>query len=103
MLLAYTQPTAAIKHPLSVAELQQIGAMAGQDFLRFLDQKLKTDSLKTCVKVKEEGQALFLLLFGTILAVGYTNPVVGNPNAHSGEVSSSISACNTLTEAYIRA
>ena len=63
------------KHPLSVLEWQQIGAMAGHGFLQFLGRKLKSDTLK--IYTKAELQSVSLLLFGTILAVGYTRPVAG--------------------------
>lgn len=64
----------AIKTSSRRLELYQISDRAGQDFLKFLDRELKPDSLKTCSK--GDFQALFLLLFGTILAVGYNRPMV---------------------------
>jgi hypothetical protein len=72
--LAYIQPTTEDQHHLSIRELQQIGAVAGHSFLKFLDDKLRPQSLKHCSK--EGLQTLFLLVVGTILAVGYTGPVV---------------------------
>jgi len=71
--LAYIQPTTEEQHHLSVYELQQIGAIAGHDFLKFLDGKLRPESLKRCAK--DNLHALFLVV-GTILAVGYTVPSV---------------------------
>lgn len=71
--LAYTQSTSPHWHFLSVAELHQIGAFAGHTWLKKLDEKLKPQYLSTCSK--EQLHALFLLLIGTILAVGYTRPV----------------------------
>lgn len=70
--LAYTQSTSPHKHFLSINELHQIGAVAGHTWLKTLDEKLKPQCLSTYSK----GQlyALFLLLIGTILAVGYTRP-----------------------------
>jgi hypothetical protein len=70
--LAFTQPTSSEKHQLSVQELQQIGAIAGHNVLRFLDRRLKSDSLRSSSKNALE--ASFLLLVGTILAVGYSYP-----------------------------
>jgi hypothetical protein len=72
--LAYIQPIAKDHHDLSLRELQQIGAVTGHSFLKFLDDKLRPQSLKHCSK--EALQALFLLVVGTILAAGYTVPVV---------------------------
>jgi hypothetical protein len=72
--LAYIQPTTEDQHHFSIRELQQIGAITGHSFLKFLDDKLRPQSLKHCSK--EDLQALFLLVVGTILAVGYTDPVV---------------------------
>lgn len=71
--LAYTKSTSPYGHFLSIAELHQIGAVAGNAWLKALDEKLKLQYLSTCSK--EQLHALFLLLIGTILAVGYTRPV----------------------------
>jgi hypothetical protein len=76
--LAYTQPTSDEKHHLSVPELQQIGAVAGHNVLTFLDLKLKSDSLRSASK--HDLEAMFLLLVGTILAVGYSNPKMSAEN-----------------------
>lgn len=70
--LAYTQPTSDEKHHLSVPELQKIGAIGGHNVLNFLDLKLKSDSLRS--SSKHDLEAVFLLLVGTILAVGYSYP-----------------------------
>jgi hypothetical protein len=86
--LAYTQPTARDRHPLSVSELYQIGALAGHDVLKFLEGKLKPDSLKACTK--EDFQAFFLLIFGTILAVGYTRPALDKFDVNSNKASSPV-------------
>ncbi len=72
--LAYIQPKTEEQHHLSIQELQQIGAITGHNFLKFLDEKLRPQSLQQCSK--EDLHALFLLVVGTILAVGYTDPVV---------------------------
>lgn len=74
--LAFTQPTSPHKHYLNVLELQQIGSMAGHNFLGVLEERLKPQSLKDYLAKhsKDYLQALFLLVVGTILAVGYTEP-----------------------------
>jgi hypothetical protein len=56
-----------------IMELQQIGAFAGHQFLIFLDKKLTPQSLATLSK--EDLQALFLIIMGTILAIGYAQPM----------------------------
>jgi hypothetical protein len=83
--LAYVQQTADKKHTLSIPELQEIGALAGHNILSFLDHKLRSDSLRACSK--ENLEATFLLLVGTILAVGYTCP-----NLHSDKLQNEVSA-----------
>jgi hypothetical protein len=75
--LAYTQPTAPDKHYLSIPELRQIGAIAGHEVLKCLDNKLKPQSLRDCSY--GDIQALFLLVFGTILAISYTVPSPEDP------------------------
>lgn len=70
--LAYTQSTSPHWHLLSVTELHQIATLAGHIWLKTLEEKLKPQYLSTCSK--EQLHALFLLLIGTILAVGYTRP-----------------------------
>lgn len=67
--LAYTQPTASDKHQLSTGELYQIGSMAGHDLLQYLDERLKPQPLSQCSQ--NDLRAMFLIVFGTILAVGY--------------------------------
>jgi hypothetical protein len=74
--LAYTQPTSPDKHFLTISELYQVGSMAGHGFLRNLDEKLKAQSLKDCSR--DDLQALFLLVVGTILAVGYVDPMASD-------------------------
>lgn len=68
--LAYTQPTAPDRHHLSISELHQIGSIAGHDILNILEEKLRPQSLKKCSG--DDLRVLFLLVVGTILAVGYT-------------------------------
>lgn len=70
--LAYTQTSAPDKHHLNPLELRRIGAVAGHKLLKVLDEKLKPQSLKGCSE--DDLQALFLLVVGTILAVGYAEP-----------------------------
>jgi len=72
--LAYTQRTTFKKHDLTIEELQQIGAVGGYAILAFLDKNLKAEALRSCSKEKARLEALFLLVIGTILAVGYTSP-----------------------------
>ncbi|KAF4635574.1 hypothetical protein G7Y89_g2527 [Cudoniella acicularis] len=68
--LAYTQPAAPDKHAYGALDLYRVGSIAGHEFLKDLDRRLRPEALKRC----DENvlQALFLLLVGTILAVGYT-------------------------------
>jgi hypothetical protein len=81
--LAHLRPTAEDQQHLSTSELCQIGAAAGHSFLNFLDKKLRPESLKS--GSHEYLQTLFLLIVGTILAVGYTSPGVTNSKSF-GEV-----------------
>jgi hypothetical protein len=80
--LAYTQPTAPDRHHLNIPELLQIGSMAGHQFLKSLDKRLKPQHLKDCSK--DELQSLFLLVIGTILAVGYTDPSAFSKDSQDG-------------------
>jgi hypothetical protein len=75
--LAYTQQTSTDKHYLSIAELQQIAGLAGQSFLVDFDWMLRPEFLASCSKNRL--QALLLVTFGTILAVGYASPVNDSP------------------------
>jgi hypothetical protein len=72
--LAYTQPTAPDRHYLSISELYQIGSVAGHKFLKRLDKQLKAQHLKNCSG--DDLRSLFLVVIGTILAVGYTDPSI---------------------------
>jgi hypothetical protein len=67
-----------------IMELQRIGAVAGHQFLMFLDKKLTPQSLATLSK--EDLQALFLMIMGTILAIGYAQPVKEFPTFPPNEV-----------------
>ncbi|PQE06195.1 Zn(II)2Cys6 transcription factor protein [Rutstroemia sp. NJR-2017a BBW] len=70
--LAYTQKHAPDRQRQRICILSQIGSITGHEFLKVLDEKLKPQSLKDCTK--DDLYALFLLVVGTILAVGYTEP-----------------------------
>lgn len=60
------------KHKLDVLELRQIGAVHGDEMLRYLDKRLKPQSLTQASFF--ELQSLFLVVFNTTLAVTYTIP-----------------------------
>lgn len=83
--LAYTQPSALIKGYLSVFELQQIAAISGHKFLSELDRYLTPASL--AILSKGVMQSLFLMTFGTILAVGYAPPLTESPIFPSENIS----------------
>ncbi|PQE25322.1 zn 2cys6 transcription factor protein [Rutstroemia sp. NJR-2017a BBW] len=57
---------------LTLEDLKMIGALSGQKWLELLEKQLKPHILAS--RTKEQLQLLFLLVFGTILAVGYTGP-----------------------------
>ncbi|RSM15110.1 hypothetical protein CDV31_005191 [Fusarium ambrosium] len=63
---------------MPMATLQQLGNRAGHDFLRFLDKSL--NALQLATATLDKLRALFLLLFGTILAIGYTKNHNGGQN-----------------------
>jgi hypothetical protein len=71
-------------------ELQQIGAMAGHQCLKYLDRKLKPQCL--ALYSLDDLRALFLFLFGTIIAVGYARPTIKHPDFPS-EVSTRSTEC----------
>jgi hypothetical protein len=88
--LAHTQQSSDHEYLLSVPDLQKIGALAGKRCLKFLDNTLTASSLAKIFKernAKEKLQALFLLAFGTILAIGYAKPVTESPVFPVHEVS----------------
>jgi hypothetical protein len=75
--LAYTRSPISDTGYFSARELQQIAALAGHSFLLELDRKLTPTHLASC---SQEGlEALFLVIFGTTLAVGYASPVAYSP------------------------
>lgn len=51
---------------LSLAEVQQMGAIAGHKFLQYLDGELHTERLPSCL---EKRQCLFVMVFMTALAI----------------------------------
>jgi len=77
-------------YQLSVLDLQKIGALAGKRCLRFLDDTFTATSLAKIFKdgnAKGKIQALFLLAFGTVLAIGYAKPITESPVFPVHEVS----------------
>jgi hypothetical protein len=70
--LAYTQPLSGENQHLGVLELQQIGAVAGCHVLNFFDRKVCPEFLRASSKATLE--TVFLMLVGTILAIGYSRP-----------------------------
>jgi len=71
--LAYIKPATENQQHFTTLELRQIGGTAGHNFLTFLDKRLRPESLKDCSH--ESLQSIFLLVVGTILAVGYASQV----------------------------
>ena len=92
--LAYTQPTASGKDPLSISELLQVGSLAGHKFLKSLDKKLEAQSLNDCSRA--DLQALFLLVIGTILAIGYTEPAANKASSRNVSPPTSIKSDRNL-------
>jgi hypothetical protein len=78
--ISHTEPPALKKHQLKfqVQELQQIGAMAGHQCLKYLDRRLKPQCLALCSL--DDLRALFLFAVGTIIAVGFTRPLKEHPD-----------------------
>jgi hypothetical protein len=54
---------------LSLAEIQQLGAIAGHKCLQYLDQELKTEGLRACF---EKRMCLFIMVYGTMIAIRCT-------------------------------
>ncbi|PMD33109.1 hypothetical protein L207DRAFT_639814 [Hyaloscypha variabilis F] len=75
--LAHTQPKTGAKHMYTALELQGIGSLGGERLLSFLEKRLTAQSLGTLSK--NELQVLFLMIVGTILAIGYAQPVTESP------------------------
>lgn len=62
--LAFTQANAKHKNTLDVLELHQIGTINGHEILKYLEKRLKPQSLKGASFI--DIQVLFLVVFGTI-------------------------------------
>jgi hypothetical protein len=88
--LAHTQQSSDHEYQLTRAYLHKIGAFAGKRCPKFLDNTLTASSLSGIFKdrnAKNILQALFLLVFGTILAIRYAQPVTESPVLPVTEVS----------------
>ena len=66
---AYTRTSKNDGSFLTSAELHHFGSLAGHEVLGYLDERLKPVALGRCSH--DDARALFLWVFGTILAVGY--------------------------------
>jgi hypothetical protein len=71
--LIYTNGHEWNRPSFTIEDLKMIGALSGQQWLKLLEKQLKPHILAS--RTKEQLQLLFLLVFGTILAVGYTGPL----------------------------
>lgn len=95
MLLActttYNQDKSEESFRFSEEELQQITAVAGECVLGSLEKLLTTTELRKRSNSLEYLQALFLILLGTVLAVGYMQPVQKTPSLTDTLVSSYLS------------
>jgi hypothetical protein len=88
--LARTQQCSDTKYQLSTPDLQKIGALAGKRCLKYFNNTLTASSLAKIIKdreFKKKLQALFLLAFGAILAIGYAEPASESPSFATDEVS----------------
>jgi len=85
ILLAHFQTTTAWKRMYTALELQQIGFLAGERLLSFLEKRLTAQSLASLSR--NELQVLFLMIVGTILAIRYAQPVTESPPFPPMEVS----------------
>jgi hypothetical protein len=85
MSLAHTQQGATKKQQYTLLELQIMGLTAGEQFLPFLERQLSPQSLAN--RSRYELQVIFLMIVGTILAIGYARPTVESPPFPSIEVS----------------
>jgi hypothetical protein len=92
--LARTQQNSIRNHQFTVAELQTIGSLAGERCLHFLEKKLTPQSLASLSK--NELQALFLMVVGTILAIGYAQPVAESIPFPSNQVGSFLNGIQIL-------
>jgi hypothetical protein len=94
--LAYTQHTAHWKHLLSISELLQVGSLAGHEFLKILDRKLDAQFLNDCSRA--DHQTLFLLVTGTILAIGYTELAANEASSRNVSLPNPIKNNRDLTD-----
>jgi len=83
--LAHIRTTTGMKHMYTALELQRIGSMAGERLLSFLEKRLTAQSLTSLSR--SELQVLFLMIVGTILAIGHAQPVTESPPFPPMEVS----------------
>jgi len=86
---AYNQDESVDGTQFSDEELQQITSVAGEYVLASLERRLTPAELEKCAGSLEYLQALFLILLGTILAVGYMQPIQDMPTS----VNASVSTC----------
>jgi hypothetical protein len=75
---------------VSDEELRQITFVAGEYVLASLERRPAPAELEKCAGSLEYLQALFLILLGTILAVGYMQPIKDTPASANGSVSTCI-------------
>ncbi|KAN0089708.1 hypothetical protein V8E51_019968 [Hyaloscypha variabilis] len=75
--LAHIRTTTGVKHKYTALELRRIGSLAGERLLSFLETRLTAQSLTSLSR--NELQVLFLMIVGTILAIGYAQPVTESP------------------------
>jgi hypothetical protein len=92
---AYNQDKSVETSQFSDEELQQITSVAGECVLISLERRLTPAELEKCTGSLEYSQALFLILLGTILAVGYMQPIQDTPTSASASVSIYLPFSNT--------
>jgi hypothetical protein len=84
---AYNQDKSVDTSQFSDEELRQITSLAGECVLASLERMLTPVALEKCKGSLEYLQALFLILLGTILAVGYMQPIQDTRNLANASVS----------------
>jgi hypothetical protein len=94
---AYNQDKSVETSQFSDGELQQITSVAGECVLVSLEKRLTPAELEKCTGSLEYSQALFLILLGTILAVGYMEPIQDTPNLANASVSAYLPFYNTFS------
>ncbi|KAE9365634.1 hypothetical protein N431DRAFT_286554, partial [Stipitochalara longipes BDJ] len=77
--LVHTQRRMRKKYmrPRILLALRKIGSLAGERVLCFLEKSLTAQSLGSLSR--NEIQVLFLMIVGTILAIGYSQPITESP------------------------